>query len=99
LANQLIVLWPIAQGGAEGKQLPPATQQTWDRLASGRPARLCPLPLTDLAWLLAFPEWLSQYAAGLPAAESPSGFVLERTGYLLADLAPASASNSSLSAA
>ncbi len=99
LADQLIVLWPVSPGGAEGRQLPPATQQTWDRLATGRPVRLCQLPLTDLAWLLAFPEWLSQYTAGLPAAESPAGFVLERTGYLLADLAPANPSDPSLSAA
>ena len=99
LADQLIVLWPVQQGGIEVQQLPTATRQIWDRSAAGRPVRLCALPLPDFAWLLGFPEWLSQYAAAMPASDSPFRFILERTGYLLADLAPVNASDPTLSAA
>jgi hypothetical protein len=99
LADQLIVLWPVQQGSIEVQQLPNATRQVWDRSAAGRPVRLCALPLPDFAWLLGFPEWLSQYAAAMPASDSPFRFILERTGYLLADLAPVNASDPTLSAA
>jgi hypothetical protein len=89
LADHLAVLWPVAQGGIETKQLPAATRQIWDTSAAGRPVSLCPLPLGDFAWLLGFPEWLTQHAVSAPASESLFPFVLERTSYLLADLAPA----------
>jgi hypothetical protein len=92
LADHLAVLWPVAQGTTiEAKQLPAATRQIWDTSAAGRPVSLCPLPLSDFAWLLGFPEWLTQHAASAAAAAALFPFVLERTGYLLADLAPAEA--------
>jgi hypothetical protein len=89
LADHLTVLWPAAQGTLESKQLPPATRQIWETSAAGRPVSLCPLPLADFAWLLGFPEWLTQHAASTPPADAMLPFLLERTGYLLADLAPA----------
>lgn len=88
LADQLVVLWPVQQGPIEAKQLPPATRQIWEQSAAARPVRLCPLAMTDFAWLLGFPEWLVQHAATISGSESLSSFILERTGYLLADLAP-----------
>jgi hypothetical protein len=88
LADQLVVLWPVQQGPIEAKQLPPATRQIWEQSAATRPVWLCPLPMTDFAWLLGFPEWLAQHAATASASESLCSFILERTGYLLADLAP-----------
>lgn len=89
LADHLAVLWPAAQGTLEAKQLPPATRQIWETSAAGRPVSLCPLPLADFAWLLGFSEWLPQHAASAPPADALLPFLLERTGYLLADLAPA----------
>jgi hypothetical protein len=88
LADQLVVLWPVQQGPIDAKQLPPATRQIWEQSAATRPVWLCPLPMTDFAWLLGFPEWLAQHAATASASESLCSFILERTGYLLADLAP-----------
>jgi len=88
LADQLVVLWPGRQGPIEAEQLPPATRQIWEQSAATRPVWLCPLPMTDFAWLLGFPEWLAQHAATASASESLCSFILERTGYLLADLAP-----------
>ena len=89
LADQLVVLWPVQQGTVEAKQLPTATRQIWDKSAAGRPVTLCALPMPDFAWLLGFPEWLTQHAAAMSASESLLSFILERTGYLLADLTPA----------
>ena len=89
LADHLAVLWPAAQGPVDAHQLPPATRQIWDTSAAGRPVSLCPLPLADLAWLLGFSEWLTQHVGSSPPADSLLPFLLERTGYLLADLAPA----------
>lgn len=89
LADHLAVLWPAAQGPLDAHQLPPATRQIWDTSAAGRPVSLCPLPLADLAWLLGFSEWLTQHVGSSPPADSLLLFLLERTGYLLADLAPA----------
>jgi hypothetical protein len=80
----------------EHTQLPPTTRQIWDRSAEGRLVRLCALPLPDFAWLLGFPEWLTQHAATMPASESPFRFILERTGYLLTDLAPVNATEPTL---
>jgi len=88
LADQLVVLWPVQQGPIEVRQLPPATRQIWEQSAATRAAWLCPLAMTDFAWLLGFPEWLAQHAATASGSESLCGFILERTGYLLADLAP-----------
>ncbi len=88
LADQLVVLWPVQQGPIEAKQLPPATRQIWEQSAAASPVWLCPLPMTDFAWLLGFPEWLAQHAATASGSESLCSFIVERTGYLLADLAP-----------
>jgi len=88
LADQLVVLWPVQQGPVEAKQLPPATRQIWQQSAASRPVCLCPLPMTDFAWLLGFPEWLTQHAGTASGSESIRSFILERTSYLLADLAP-----------
>jgi hypothetical protein len=87
LAEQLVVLRPLPQGTTDAKQLPAATQRVWDQAATGRPVSVCGLPLTDFAWLLGFPEWLASHVAEGSAAELQN-FVLQRTGYLLADLAP-----------
>ena len=89
LADRLIVLWPVQQGTFEAEQLPAATRQIWDKSAAGRPVTLCPLPLPDFAWLLGLPEWLTQHAAAWAASDALLNFILERTGYLLADLVPA----------
>lgn len=88
LADQLVVLWPVQQGPIEAKQLPPATRQIWEQSAAASPVWLCPLPMTDFAWLLGFPDWLAQHAATASGPESLCTFIVERTGYLLADLAP-----------
>ncbi|NLF71517.1 MAG: AAA family ATPase [Candidatus Anammoximicrobium sp.] len=88
LADQLVVLWPVQQGPIEAKQLPPATRQIWEQSAATRPVWLCPLPMTDFAWLLGLPEWLAQHSATASASESLCSFILERTSYLLADLTP-----------
>jgi hypothetical protein len=88
LADQLVALWPVAQGTIEAKQLPPATRQIWEQSAATRPVWLCSLPMTDFAWLLGFPEWLTQQAAAATSPEALRTFILERTGYLIADLAP-----------
>lgn len=87
LAEQLVVLWPGTEGSIAVNQLPPATRQVWEQLTPGRAVWLCALPLTDFAWLLGFPEWLTLHAADSNGDELRS-FVLERTGYLLQDLAP-----------
>ncbi len=87
LAEQLVVLWPVTEGTVEVKQLPPATRQVWEQLTPGRAVWLCALPLTDFAWLLGFPEWLTLHATESSGAELRS-FVLGHTGYLLQDVAP-----------
>ncbi|MCL4205000.1 MAG: hypothetical protein KJ000_21170 [Pirellulaceae bacterium] len=88
LADQLVALWPVSQGTIEAKQLPPATRQIWEQSAATRPVRLCPLPMTDFAWLLGFPEWLTQHAAVATSPDVLRAFILQRTDYLIADLAP-----------
>lgn len=100
LAEQLVVLWPVAQSRIGVEQLPPATREIWNVAATSRPVSLCCLTVTDLAWLLEFPAWfgervavrLSRPSEAAEAAETPddalTSFLLERTGYLLADVAP-----------
>jgi hypothetical protein len=87
LAEQLVVLRFLPQGTTDANQLPAATQRIWDQAAAGRPAWLCGLPMADFAWLLGFPEWLAAHVTEANAADLRN-FVLQRTEYLLADLAP-----------
>jgi hypothetical protein len=87
IAEQLVVLWPVPQGPADVQQLPAATRQVWEQRASGPAVTLCALTLPDFAWLLGFPEWLAAHVAE-SRPEALQGFVMERTGYLLADLCP-----------
>ena len=94
IADELTVLLPFKQGPIAAQDLPAATRQVWETSAARRPISLCPLPSLDFAWLLGFPEWLAECAASDSAPESRSRFLLERTGYLLADLAPAGPSES-----
>jgi hypothetical protein len=88
LADQLVALWPVSQGTIEAKQLPPATRQIWEQSAATRPVWLCPLPMTDFAWLLGFPEWLTRQASATSSPDVLRDFILQRTDYLIADLAP-----------
>ena len=55
---------------------------------------LCSLPLTDFAWLLGFPDWLAQQSTRVERGLL-GDFVLQRTGYLLQDLAPRTHTESS----
>jgi hypothetical protein len=88
LADQLVVLWPVQEGPVDAKQLPPATRQIWEASAASQPVRLCPLPMTDFAWLLGLPEWLTQPAATAASPEALRSFLTEKTDYLLTDMAP-----------
>jgi hypothetical protein len=87
LAEQLVVLWPLGEGTIAPEQLPPASRQIWDQRSVGRAVALCPLLLTDFAWLLGFPEWLAAQTAAAGRDELRA-FVLERTEFLLRDLVP-----------
>lgn len=68
-------------------RLPAATRQVWEQCASGRAVSLSALPLSDFAWLLSFPEWISARSPDTPLDELRA-FVRQRTEYLLKDCAP-----------
>jgi hypothetical protein len=87
LAEQLVVLWPVPEDASGTPPLPPATRQVWEQGSAGRAVTLCPLRLTDFAWLLGLPEWLATHATAA-SPDAVRSFVLERTGYLLQDFAP-----------
>lgn len=87
IADELAVFWPSADGSIQPAQLPAATRHVWEQHAPQHPVSLAPLPLSDFAWLLGFPEWISAHASATPPDELQA-FVAQRTEYLLADCAP-----------
>jgi hypothetical protein len=92
-ADELIVLWPDREWNFDAAALPPASLQVWNKAAGRRP-RLVGLPTQELAWLLAFSDWLSELRETESAQEEgwPQGavetFVRERTARLLERLMP-----------
>jgi hypothetical protein len=91
VADQFVVLWPARDTEFEPSDLPTGSRKVWDEQAPVGVVRLHGLPTGDIAWLLAFNEWVNE-TSELARPGWPDGavrqFFLPRTRPLLERLVP-----------